>query len=56
VYAALGDSARAFGALERLADAQPHQMGRMLIMPELAGLRDDARFAALRARFSLPAR
>jgi serine/threonine-protein kinase len=56
VHAALGDSARAFDALERLADAQPHQMGRMLIMPELAGLRDDARFAALRARFSLPAR
>jgi serine/threonine-protein kinase len=55
VYAALGDSARAFDALERLADAQPHQMGRMLIMPELARLRGDPRFAALRARFGLPA-
>lgn len=56
VYAALGDRDQAFEALERLARTQPHHMGRMLIMPELAGLRDDPRYTALRARFNLPPR
>ena len=55
IYAALGDKSKAFAALERMAAAQPHNMGRMLIMPELSELRGDHRFAALRARFNLPA-
>ena len=53
IYAVLGDKSKAFAALERMAAAQPHNMGRMLIMPELSELRDDRRFAALRARFNL---
>jgi serine/threonine-protein kinase len=56
IYAALGDRSKAFAALDRLAAAQPHHLGRMLIMPELSELRDDPRFATLRARCNLPAR
>jgi serine/threonine-protein kinase len=55
IHAALGDSARAFDALERMAVSEPHHVGRMLLTPELAALRGDPRFAALRARLNLPA-
>jgi TolB-like protein/Tfp pilus assembly protein PilF len=56
VSAALGDHTRAFDALERLAATMPHHLGRTLLLPELAGLRNDQRFAALRKRLNLPAR
>jgi serine/threonine-protein kinase len=54
--AVLGHTDRAFDALERMAAAQPHNIGRVLILPELAGLRDDPRMRALRDRFNLPNR
>jgi TolB-like protein/Tfp pilus assembly protein PilF len=54
IYAALGDNDRAFEALDRLALLEPHRVLDDLSYPELAGLRSDPRFAALRRRFNLP--
>ena len=56
VSAALGDHTRAFDALERLSATMPHHLGRTLLLPELASLRNDQRFAALRKRLDLPER
>ena len=53
IYAALGDTERAFDALERMAVNEPQRMVRLLTRG-LAGLRGDPRMAALRKRFSLP--
>ena len=53
ISGALGDAGRAVGALERAAVSEPHRMGRLLIEPELAALRDDPRVRALRTRFGL---
>ena len=54
IYAALGDKDRTFEALDRLALLEPHRVVDDLSDPELAGLRSDPRFAALRRRFNLP--
>ena len=54
VSAALGDTERAVGALERAAVSEPHRMGRLLIEPELTALGNDPRVMALRNRFGLP--
>ena len=54
IYAALGDKDRAFEALDRLALLEPHRVVDDLSYPELAGLRSDPRFAALRRKFNLP--
>jgi TolB-like protein/tRNA A-37 threonylcarbamoyl transferase component Bud32 len=54
ITAALGDTERAVDALERAAASEPHRIGRLLINPELASLREDPRVLALRKRFSLP--
>ncbi len=54
VEAALGHTDRAIDALERAAVSEPHRMGRLLIEPELAALRDHPRVVALRKRFNLP--
>jgi TolB-like protein len=54
IYAALGDTDRTFEALERTAVSQPHRVGRLLIAPEMAALRGDPRFAALRKKLNLP--
>lgn len=54
IYAALGDTDRTFEALERTAVSQPHRVGRLLIAPEIAALRGDPRFAALRKKLNLP--
>jgi TolB-like protein len=54
IYAALGDKDRTFEALDRLADLEPHRVVDLLSYPELAGLHDDPRFAALRRKFNLP--
>ena len=54
IYAALGDKDRTFEALDRLALLEPHRVVDLLSYPELAGLRSDARFAALGKRFNLP--
>jgi predicted Zn-dependent protease len=55
IYADLGDKDRTFEALERMAVAEPHHIGRMLRFPEMAVLRGDPRLTALRERFGLPA-
>ena len=54
VSAVLGHTDRAIDALERAAMSEPHRMGRLLIEPELAALRDHPRVVALRKRFNLP--
>jgi tetratricopeptide (TPR) repeat protein len=54
IEAALGHTDRAIDALERAAVSEPHRMGRLLIEPELAALRDHPRVVALRKRFNLP--
>ena len=54
IYAALGDSDRAFEALERTAEREPQRIPLLLTWPEMAPLRDDPRFAAVRKRFGLP--
>ena len=50
IAAALGNTERTLEALERTAVSEPHRMGRLLISPELAALRGEPRFAALRKR------
>ncbi len=54
IYAALGDRDRAFEALERIAVVNPQRAGTYLTCPELAGLRGDLRFAALRQKMGFP--
>ena len=54
IYAALGDSDRAFEALERTAEREPHRIPLLLTWPEMASLRGDPRFAAMQKRFGLP--
>jgi TolB-like protein/Tfp pilus assembly protein PilF len=54
IYAALGDQDAAFDALNRAVDTQPQRVGPLLLAPELVGLRDDSRYAALRKRLNLP--
>ena len=54
IYAALQDNDRALEALERTAVSQPHRVGRLLIAPEMAPLRGDLRFTALRKKLHLP--
>jgi hypothetical protein len=54
IYSALGDTDRAFEALDQLAAVQQHQVGKILTSPEMAVLRGDPRLTALRKRFGLP--
>lgn len=54
IYTALGDKDRAFEALDRAADILPHRVGLVLMHPEMAPLRDDPRFAAVRRKLGLP--
>jgi serine/threonine-protein kinase len=54
IYTALGDKDRAFEALEREAHLRPHRVPRLLVNPQLAGLRSDPRWALFRKRFNLP--
>jgi hypothetical protein len=54
IYTALGDIDRAFEALEREAHLRPHRVPRLLVNPQLAGLRGDPRWASFRKRFNLP--
>lgn len=54
IYAALGDVDRALEALDRAAEEAPHRVVRLLNYPEMAPLRGDPRFDAIRARFRLP--
>jgi serine/threonine protein kinase/tetratricopeptide (TPR) repeat protein len=54
IYAALGDFNRAFDALERTAQREPQRVPLLLTWPEMAPLRADPRFAAIKKRFGLP--
>jgi serine/threonine-protein kinase len=54
MYAALGDKDRAIEALQLAAHVEPARLPLLLAYPELAALRGDPRFAALRQRFRLP--
>jgi tetratricopeptide (TPR) repeat protein len=54
IYAALGDDDRALLALDRAADILPQRVGLTMMFPELASLRGDARFAAIRRKLGLP--
>lgn len=54
LYAALGDNDRAFDALNRAADLLPHRVALLLVYPEMAPLRGDPRFNALRKKLNLP--
>jgi tetratricopeptide (TPR) repeat protein len=54
IYAALGDLDRAFEALNRTAESEPQRVPLLLTWPEMAPLRADPRFAAIRTRFGLP--
>jgi tetratricopeptide (TPR) repeat protein len=54
IYTALGDRDRAFEALDRTADREPQRVPLLLTWPEMASLRSDPRFLAIRKRFGLP--
>ena len=54
IYAALGDKDRAFEALDRAAVSVPHRVGLLLRDPEMAALRGDPRFDAVRKKLGLP--
>jgi tetratricopeptide (TPR) repeat protein len=54
IAAILSDTNRAAAAVERVAENEPHRIGRLLIEPELAALRDHPRIAAVRKKFRLP--
>ncbi|HEY6615379.1 MAG TPA: tetratricopeptide repeat protein, partial [Vicinamibacterales bacterium] len=54
IYAALGDDDRALLELDRAADILPQRVGLMMMYPEMASLRGDTRFAAIRRKLGLP--
>jgi tetratricopeptide (TPR) repeat protein len=54
IYAALGDKDRALVALDQAADTLPQRVGLLLMYPEMAPLRGDPRFAAVRRKLGLP--
>jgi tetratricopeptide (TPR) repeat protein/tRNA A-37 threonylcarbamoyl transferase component Bud32 len=54
IYAALGDNDRAFEALDRAAVSLPQRVGLLLRDPEMAALRGDPRFDAVREKLGLP--
>jgi serine/threonine protein kinase/tetratricopeptide (TPR) repeat protein len=54
IYAALGDRDVAFEALDRTAEREPQRVPLLLTWPEIAPLRDDPRFTAMKKRFRLP--
>jgi tetratricopeptide (TPR) repeat protein len=54
IYAALGDENRALEALERMFVDEPQRLALVMMQPELAALRDDARWIALRRKLKIP--
>jgi len=54
IYAALGDRDRALQALDRAAGIVPHRVALLVRYPEMAPLRGDPRFAAVRRKLGLP--
>ncbi|HSC29154.1 MAG TPA: protein kinase [Vicinamibacterales bacterium] len=53
IHAGLRDPDRTIEALERMADREDPRLGAYLTYPEVAFIRDDPRFAALRRRLGL---
>jgi tetratricopeptide (TPR) repeat protein len=54
IYAALGDRDSAFESLDRTAEREPQRVPLLLTWPEMAPLRNDPRFTAIKKRFGLP--
>ncbi len=54
VYAAVGDPDRTFTALNGAVDLMPQRTALLLVLPEMAFLRGDARMDALRKRLKMP--
>jgi tetratricopeptide (TPR) repeat protein len=54
IFAGLGDKERALEAMERSTAAGPFRVGRQLMWPELALIRNDPRMKALRKKVGLP--
>lgn len=54
IYAALGDKDRALEALDQAIARVPQRVGLLLQEPEIAALRGDPRFAAVRRKLRLP--
>jgi serine/threonine-protein kinase len=54
IFSALGDDDRALLALDRAADILPQRVGLIMMYPEMASLRGDPRFAAIRRKLGLP--
>ena len=54
IHAALGDKDRAFDALNRAVNILPHRVAHLLVYPEMALLRGDARLDAIRKKLNLP--
>jgi hypothetical protein len=52
-YGDLGDKERAFEALERAVAANPWWAATWMLRPEVALLRDDPRFTAIRKQLGL---
>ena len=53
IYSALGDKDRTFEALARAAEILPHRTAQLLVLPEMALLRDDPRLETVRAALDL---
>jgi serine/threonine-protein kinase len=54
ISGALGNTERAIEALERASLVEPHRIGRLLIEPELASIREHLRVVKIRHAFNLP--
>ena len=54
VYAALGDKDRALAELERLVAQNPWRAATWMGRPEVAIIRGDPRYVAIRDRLGLP--
>ena len=54
IYAALGDENRALEALEQMFVDEPQRLALVMMQPELAMLRDDPRWIALRRKLKVP--
>jgi hypothetical protein len=50
----MGEADRALEALDRAAAVVPHRVGLLMREPELAALRGNPRFAAVRTKLGLP--
>jgi hypothetical protein len=55
IYAALGDRTRALDALESMFATERQRLASAMMQPELAMLRDDPRWIALRRQLQIPA-